>query len=1134
MKKSVPRFIYIIVLIGGLAVFFMLSCDPQIENPDPDPHPEPEPYEFLELGDPMTEARNYLETEGVTEDDIHAALLNYAIGFNRVATLVNSVIYADLERTDRNLLKQRTDAAIEELEAFDAICKDLEGIGATLELALDEYIDAFPDETRKAMNQSSRAQEGDTWYARRLIELMLDYENPVRFNLDDISKRTGVGMKKLHYIMQQTANQLGTQVDIVDAEEYEKEIKYLETVRDTASNINATLALATPLGAFTGATTAGATTTGANAVGWLSKAKSAYTVVENANAMITFTEGIVNLAVDEEDIPPAFKSVAKYNKYLGIALGGANGFKDVSTGEKIIGIVGAATDTTTTFFDIKDGNVKISETPNRTETPSDVNTSSLQGVLPDGKYKVPDVDISQWSFPEFDWGDDELWEDLYDETLVGEALDLFMADLNQRFQNLIDTWDSSANSEKLQEVTVDSAGLPEFFEHADPDDAFPDHEDVVDDPDPASFTIQVFASASSDTVPSTVTFTVVPSGAFLYGRTEFEWDFGDGSPAYRLEPGDIGYEAVVIHEYTVVPTDSSFSVAVTATDPRGYSASTEKIVSIRKTLQQLIDASTGSTLTVPAGTYIEDITVREGLTLLGLGTALTIIEGSVELDPDTALENLMVKGTKAGSPAIRNSYDSEKWIDKVSIDIDITNVVVDNAPGVDTGIYFSDKWNEDDSDKVPYVGIIKDSLIKNCSASGIEIDYFDGEIRENVIENNRYQNILIGKTTELAKITGNEIRGNTGWYGIRIDGLRGIVYDNLLENNKIGLSISSTYDTADVYENEFLNNGSIGAIVIGEMNGGSVHHNTITGNRRFESYGLGMKGGGIQVDTMISGASIANNSITVNEGVAVYIENLGNAAVKTGYDAVNGAIFANNTVQNNVATVVETIQLTGGGVYIEYVYDGAVLNNIFSGNTTTDEGGGLYIGYLYGTVSGNTFTANTAGEKGGGASIHQIYGSGKCSGNTFDSNEVVSSTQLGSGGGLFLGPIDGECNDNEVTNNSISTIASGQGRGGGIFMSSVKGTGSFSGNQITGNSTENIAGGVYLDNLYSGATFESNTISNNTASINSGGCHITTGPIGGFDYKISGSNTISGNNLTAPTETSFLNLWTPWVDDRVN
>ncbi|MFA7643030.1 MAG: hypothetical protein WCY74_07105, partial [Sphaerochaetaceae bacterium] len=238
MPKSVAK---LVTLVGLLLLVLFISCDPKIDPPPPDSRI------LLELGEKMTEGRLFLVARGVTEDALHSSLLDFTVGFNRVATLVNSVIYADMEQTDRELLKRRVDAAIAELDAFDAICKDLEAVGTKLKDALGAYDAAFSSEERRLMSRSIRAEEGDTWYARRLVELMLDYENPVRYDLDDVSRRTGVSMKKLHYIMQQTANQMNTQVDIVDAEEYDKEIAYLETVRDTAGKVNATLALATPL-----------------------------------------------------------------------------------------------------------------------------------------------------------------------------------------------------------------------------------------------------------------------------------------------------------------------------------------------------------------------------------------------------------------------------------------------------------------------------------------------------------------------------------------------------------------------------------------------------------------------------------------------------------------------------------------------------------------------------------------------------------------------------------------------------------------------------------------------------------------------------------------------------------------------
>jgi len=1090
MKRSARRSLFI--LIVPFFILLVISCSPQIA----DPEVQGDSPSLLSLGEPMTAARAFLQTQGVTEDEIHLALLKYALGFNRVTSLVNSVVYADLDATDRIVLKQRVDAALVELNAFDTICKELGAVGTKLDLALAAYDGNVPD-GEKALP----AKEPNEWHARRLIEIMLDTDTPVRFNIHDISRQTGVGMKKLLYLMQQTTNQLNTQIDIVDEQECEKEIAYLETVRDTAGNINATLALATPLGAFGGAAKAAATTTGAHALGWIGAAKKTATVVENASAIITFTDGVVNLAVNEQDIPPAFKSVSTYNKYVGIALGGVTGFKGSTTGDKIVGIVGSGTDLTTTFFEVKNGEVQASETPNRAETPTDTNTSSLGGVLPGGGYKVPDVDIGQWAFPDFDWGDAIDWEKYYDGQLVDAALDEFMDGLDLRFQDLIDTWDPSSNNDKLKKVTVDADGLPEFFDHDNPDDVFPEHEDVGHDPDPASFTVQVFATKTSDTLPLTVTFTAVPSGAFLLGKSEFAWDFGDGSPPYTVQPGDPAYSATVVREYTALPAASSFTVSVEVSDPRGYCASTDTTISISKTLQQMIDSSTGSIFNVPAGTYNESITVRQGLKLVGSGKESTIIEGSVALDPDTALESLTVVGAIAGTPAITNSNDTEKWAGHVGMDIDITDVVVRTAPDVDYGILFIDRWHSYNTDKIPYVGTIQGSQVTGCRETGIEIFNFSGEIRENILEGSR-NNIQVSESSELAKIIGNEIRGATG-VGIHIGTVRGIVSGNLVEDNWLGLLVGTTHQHADVSGNTFRTNGPVGAIVMGEMDGGAVQNNEVTGNTRYGSYGYGLKGGGIQVGTMHSGASIRLNTITANKGVAVYIENLGTPMVTTGYDATDAAVFADNTIQNNVPSLVDSVTVPGGGVYIERVYDGAVLNNTISGNSA-DDGSGLTINNLYGTVSGNSFTENLSASKGGGALIGWIGEYGVFTLNVFTKNEVVSNTKFGFGGAVCLGTVEGVYSDNVMTENSVSTTGAGkQGKGGGVFVSTLGPTGSFTGNQITGNQ----------------------------APLDGGGCYIGGGPEP--TYTISGSNSFSGNSLTDPLDTSYKNLYTPWADDRL-
>ena len=107
----------------------------------------------------------------------------------------------------------------------------------------------------------------DGAYARRLVEMYLDPTYNATFSLQDISRKTGVDMARLRFLCSQVSSEFNAEVDGVDVEQYTKQIEFYETVRDTSGKINATLALATPLGAF-GAATTTATTTAAAATGF--------------------------------------------------------------------------------------------------------------------------------------------------------------------------------------------------------------------------------------------------------------------------------------------------------------------------------------------------------------------------------------------------------------------------------------------------------------------------------------------------------------------------------------------------------------------------------------------------------------------------------------------------------------------------------------------------------------------------------------------------------------------------------------------------------------------------------------------------------------------------------------------------
>lgn len=1110
-----------IVLI--MLLVSLTACDPQIDDP-----PIADSNTFLEFGEIMEEARTFLADRGVTEDDIHSALLQYTVGYNRVTTLINSVIYADFEQTDRALVKRRVDAAIAELDAFNDVCKNLESIGKELETALDELETTYSADKLEAMIRSTRAEEGDTWYARRLIEIMIDPDVSVTFKLEDIARKTGVGMKKLRYIMNQTAEQYRTNIDIVDAEEYDKEIEYLETVRDTAGKVNATLALASPLGAFQAgaAATSTVTTTGANAVGWLAKGKKAMAVVENASAFITFSDGVVNLAVDENDIPPAFKSVAAVNTYVGIALGGVSGFKDISAGEKVVGIVGAATDGTTTYFKIRDGKVEKSEAPLSPDAPATVDLPAsevLDGVLPPGKYAIPDVDIDDWNFPEFDWSDTR-WEDYYDDLLIGETLDAFLADLDTSFQDILDAWDPSVNDENLQKITVDTDGLPDFFEDADLGDEFPDAEDLEDDPDPVDFTVQIFAESSSTTVPFTVTLTAVPSEAFLYGQTEFEWNFGDGSDPLEILPGDDDYSSQVVHGYTTVPVDDSFTVSVMATDPRGFTVRHSKTITVGKTLQQLIDTASTTTVSVPAGTFTESIVVRKGLSVVGAGEGSTIIEGTVELEPNTVLKDLTVRGTPT-SRGVRNSSYDALWEDQMGIDIDIDHVTIENTPNGYYALWFKDPSEDEE---LPFTGTITYTTVKN-NEYGIFISYLDGKIGDCIVENNKDVNLRIKRTTATSYVGENSIRGS-GNYGVSIDELNGSFNNNLVEKNGGGVHIFAMYEGSGVTDNTIQNNPDSehpensysprGGISVSEMFGGEITSNIIKGNS------AQFHGGGLNISNMYPGAVVTQNEIMDNssqsDGGGVFISNAGYTFDHTGgYSEGTGALFTYNKIIGNSGA-------DGGGLYVHTINNAMIDHNNVNNNESVAEGGGIAMQMVHGLVSNNSINGNLAKTDGGGMYASNVTSTGYVIGNEITDNTVtVVHERSGRGGGLAIPNINGNVSNNTIADNLVDSDID-RGFGGGAHISVLPG-GVFEDNTITGNTVDYRGGGVF-GSIADGASFKNNTITGNTAANDGGGGYMSRNSTLG--YLIKDTNSISGNVLTDPADTSYTDLYSNVSEDR--
>ncbi|MGE4454643.1 MAG: right-handed parallel beta-helix repeat-containing protein [Sphaerochaeta sp.] len=1096
-----------------VSFFLFASCSQQIVEPSPTV--EPGESSSLTLGPYSDTFRTLLSEYNVDEDVIHEHLLQYTVGYNRVASLLASVLYADYTQVDRTLLKRRIDAALLELDAYLEVCKELEAIGISVNNAIEAY-----GEDRSLFTERDT---GDATYARRLIEMMLDPEYQATFNLQDIARRTGVETKKLHYLMQQTAKQMDTQVDIVDEQEYEKEIEYLETVRDTAGKVNATLALATPFGAF-----GTATSSVANAVGWAGKAKQAYSYVENASAMITFSQGVVELTVDQGDIPPAFKTITDVNQYVGIALGGVTGFTGDKVGDKLVGIIGSAADVTAKVFTIKDGKVDIAPAP---EIPQKSAEEVLSAVLPEGPYRIP-TDEMQW--PDFDWGSAEELSDWYDELVRDDWL-------SDAFETVMETWDASVNDAAYTSFEVASSasnGMPTFFDDEEYEEAFPDHEDIAKENDSEGYSIRLYATPPAIPIPANVSFTAVVSDTFTPGTVTYHWDFGDG----YTETGSSGS---IVHTYAAAPPSSSYTVSVSAVDGQGNQASKEISVVVGQTLQEVIDSyDPYSTISVGAGTYTESIVLHEGCRLIGSGEGASIIAGKVTLHPDTYLEGFTVQGTDlAGGIVFDATSDELERHDHMDISLkDVTVEGIGSALNLSYAISAGD-FKQGSPDTMYYVGSISSCTIRNNESGGIGIfDQVAGTIEYNLLSGNTGIQLALSTVTDSATIQNNEILDGTS-DGVQIYELHGNFNGNHIEGNRRGFAITSLYPASEIRDNTIKLNSPGGGGWISDMHGGNMSGNLFEGNEHSIYYPP--KGGGLFIDRILPGSDstitqnqFLYNTVSGGDGGGLYIRYLGYDPSPSGYDPASGVLFSENTLQENatVTAMVDGYLKTGGeggGAFFEFVHNASVRGNTFHKNSAITGGGGLYVNSLLGSLSNNNVRENLAKKNGGGVYISTIQrndgGVGSFSGNTIGENSIIGDGD-GYGGGLYISSIYGECSENIITGNTIDSPQGDASDGGGASFSLKEG-GVFTSNTVSNNRSERYGGGVHSSRIDDGSSFQSNQVTGNSAGMNGGGGYFKgSGP---SDYEFSQTNSFSGNTLITPVGGAKSDLYTDWLGDDV-
>jgi uncharacterized repeat protein (TIGR01451 family) len=234
------------------------------------------------------------------------------------------------------------------------------------------------------------------------------------------------------------------------------------------------------------------------------------------------------------------------------------------------------------------------------------------------------------------------------------------------------------------------------------------------------------------------------------------------------------------------------------------------------------------------------------------------------------------------------------------------------------------------------------------------------------------------------------------------------------------------------------------------------------------------RGGGlymVQADVLLN-----NNIISGNIAQA-----RGNGAGLYGKDS--HVTMVDNVIRTNSA------EGTGGGVYL---WGGATLhrNSVFS-NTASDDGGGLYLRLEQGaSLTQNIVRANVAGDS------HYDTGGGLCiensDGVTLQGNTIVSNTSTAEGGGLFVSDSTITMTGNSVMSNTAGQDHYAPGIGGGIYIdtwASYGRTTTISENEIAYNAATKECGGLYVENDADNfsAWVSKNTIMHNTADGEGGG-----------------------------------------------
>lgn len=339
------------------------------------------------------------------------------------------------------------------------------------------------------------------------------------------------------------------------------------------------------------------------------------------------------------------------------------------------------------------------------------------------------------------------------------------------------------------------------------------------------------------------------------------------------------------------------------------------------------------------------------------------------------------------------------------------------------------------------------------------------------------------------KISNNKTTVETTTDKNRISGGGIFIYNKgqaIIENTEISDNTANN-NGGGVY----VNNGTL------TMNTGTIGGNTANVN-----------GGGIYVTdgatVTMSGGTIGGNKAS-QDGGGVYIT--GNAST---FKMNDGKIGDENIAQNGGGVYVNdnsTFTMSGGEIKSnKAIKDGATYHG---------QGGGVYVYSATFEISGTAkISGNDAAQSGGGIYVYTNSANATAT-LTMSGGEISGNTTTNNGGGVYNQNSNFIMSGGKIDGNTAGNIASSDSNGGGIYLNAS--TFTMSGGEICKNTSTNKGGGVFLEGTATskstftmgGGTISENTAKNNDSnSPNGDGGGVSINSYGEFTLN---SGTISGN-----------------------